>query len=135
VLYYYSLDATNVGLRNHNPSFLDGIRSVKPTYTLLKSASYLLHDPQFTDIRDTILEVTEVLVQDDTGVPYRFLTRGWNVKLYGQYARPIADFNYGYQPDLERAYSAFAPLHPLPFPFGYHWRSQNSGVIIARKVP
>lgn len=133
-LIYYSLDATNAGLQKMNPRFLDTLRTAKPTYTLLKSASYLLHDPQFTGVRDVVLEVSTVLVQDDTGVPYKFLTRGWDVKFYGQYVQPIEIFRGAYQPDLDKAYKSNPPSQ-LPFQFGYHWRSQNSGLVIARKLP
>lgn len=133
-LYYYSVDVSNEGLHKHNADFLDIIRHNKPTYTLLKSASYLLHIREFTNVRDTILDVTTVLVQDDTGIPYQFLARGWKVKLYGQYDKPIADFTYGYQPDLEHAYKVSPNVQLLPFPFGYRWQIGKSGLIVARKI-
>lgn len=134
ILYYYSLDVSNEGLRKRNKDFLGIIKSHKPTYTLLKSASYLLHVREFTDVRDTILDVTSVLVQDDTGIPYQFLTHSWKVKLFGQYDKPISDFTYGYQPDLERAYKVSPNVQSLPFPFGYHWQTGKSGLLVARKI-
>ena len=95
----------------------------------MKSASYLLHTEHFSTMRSIILEASSVILQDDSGLPYRLLSRPeWQVTLFGRYGRPIADFNYGFQPDLEAAY-ADAP--PLPFTFGYHWRDGNSGVMLA----
>lgn len=134
VLWYYSLDATNEGLKQHNPAFLSALRQVKPAYTMLKAASYLLHAPEFTDVRDVIIDVSAIVVQDDTGIPYKFfLNKKWQVELFGQYAAPIPDFNYGYQPDLERAYRAAQP-DPLRFSYGYHWRHGNSGIIVATRL-
>lgn len=132
-LTYYSLNATNFELRKSNPGFIPFIKQHKSCHTLLKAASYLLHDPQFTNVRDALLDVSSVVVQDDTGIPYKFLNKGWRVQLYGQYSRPIEDFNYGFQPDLQQAYSSTSPP-PLPFSFGYHWRLGNSGLIVARKT-
>ena len=62
----------------------------RPATTLIKSASYLLHDNQFSKTRALLLESADVVVQDDTGIPYRFLSQApWQVKLYGQYHKPI----------------------------------------------
>ena len=74
------------------------------------------------------------MVQDDTGIPYRFISQNpWQVKLYGRYHRPIRPMSYGYQKDLETAYNAQPEHIPLPFPFGYHWRGQQSGLIVAHR--
>ena len=43
-----------------------------PFTTLLKSASYLLHDNQFARVRAAVLAGSRAVLQDDTGVPYRF---------------------------------------------------------------
>ena len=102
---------------------------------LLKSASYLLHDPQFDKTRKMILDTADFVLQDDTGIPYRFLGQSpWHVRLYGRYNRPmIKGLRYGYQNDLETAYKARSDLQELPFPFGYNWRGKQSGLIIATR--
>jgi hypothetical protein len=103
-----------------------------PFITLLKSASYLLHDNQFSRVRDLVLSKSRAVLQDDTGVPYRFFDRSqWNVTLFGRYSPPIKDFNYGRQPDLEDAYRDTAAVRDLPFSFGYHWREGTSSVMLA----
>ncbi len=132
-LYYFSLDATDKALEFY-PGFLDWVGQHRPASVLLKSASYLLHDNQFEKTRKMILATADYVVQDDTGIPYRFLSQApWQVHLYGQYNKPIKALRYGYQADLEGAYKAKADLPELPFPFGYHWRGKQSGLMIGSR--
>ena len=132
-LYYVSLDASDRSLEFY-PEFLNWVAQHKPSTVLLKSASYLLHDHQFSKTRAMLLEAADVVVQDDTGIPYRFISQSpWQVKLYGRYHKPIRPMQYGYQKDLEAAYSSRQDQAPLPFPFGYHWRGQQSGLIFAHR--
>ena len=106
----------------------------KLSTVLLKSASYLLHDSQFSNTRAMLLEAADVVVQDDTGIPYRFISQSpWQVKLYGRYHKPIRPMRYGFQKDLEAAYNLRQDQVPLPFPFGYYWRGQQSGLIVAHR--
>lgn len=132
-LYYVSLDASDKALEFY-PDFLTWVSQYKPATVLLKSASYLLHDNQFAKTRAMLLDAANVVVQDDTGIPYRFISQNpWQVKLYGRYHRPIRPMTYGYQRDLETAYNSRQEQAPLPFPFGYHWRGQQSGLIVAHR--
>ena len=131
-LSYFSLDATDKALV-HYPDFLDWVGRNKPASALVKSASYLLHDNQFSKTRDMVLATADILVQDDTGVPYRYIKQAnWNTKLYGKYHTPIAPMQWGYQKDLDTAFKELKGS-PLPFPFGYHWKGQESGLILATR--
>jgi hypothetical protein len=132
-LFYVSLDATDKALEFY-PEFMQWAAQYRPATVLLKSASYLLHDNQFSKTRAMLLDAADVVVQDDTGIPYRFISQNpWQVKLYGRYNRPIRPMTYGYQKDLETAYNSRSEQAPLPFPFGYHWRGQQSGLIVAHR--
>jgi hypothetical protein len=132
-LYYYSLDATDKAL-DHYPEFLNWVGQFKNSTVLIKSASYLLHDGQFIKTRTMLLESAEFVVQDDTGIPYRFLSHSpWTIKLYGKYHKPIRPMEYAYQKDLEEAFKARTAPTDLPFPFGYHWRGSQSGLIVASR--
>ena len=134
-LTYYSLDATDKALV-HYPEFLDLVGRNKPASALVKSASYLLHDNKFSKTRDMVLASADILVQDDTGVPYRYIKQAnWNVKLFGKYHTPIAPMQWGLQTDLRQAFAApeVAERGPLPFPFGYQWKGAESGLILATR--
>jgi hypothetical protein len=131
---YFSLDATDHGLA-HYPEFRAYIRSLGPTTTFIKSASYLLHGDKFKAMRSTILEVTGFLVQDDSGMPYSMLARGWDLQFHGRYDVPIPPFQGAFQVALDRAWKEQQPA-PLPFTFGYQYhdqRDERSHVIVARK--
>jgi hypothetical protein len=130
-LYYISVDATDKALEFY-PGFLDWVAQHRPASALLKSASYLLHDNQFQKTRNMILATADFVIQDDTGIPYRFLNQApWQVRLYGRYNKPIKSLSYGYQPDLEVAYRSKNASTELPFPFGYHWKGKQSGLLVA----
>jgi hypothetical protein len=132
-LYYLSVDAADKWLELY-PGFLDWVAQHRPASALLKSASYLLHDSQFEKTRTMILSSADYVIQDDTGIPYRFLQQSpWRVRLYGRYHKPIKGLRYGYQANLESAYKAKADVPDLPFPFGYHWRHKQSGLLVASR--
>jgi hypothetical protein len=134
-MHYFSLDATDKGLA-HYPEFIDYLKSLAPTTTLIKSASYLLHNELFRTMGKTIAEVSGVLVQDDTGLPYATLAKGWDVKLYGRYFVPIKPFAGAYQPELGKVWKAQQPA-ALPFTFGYQYndrRDERSHVMVARRL-
>ena len=132
-LYYFSLDAADKALEYY-PDFVNWVGQNRPASALIKSASYLLHDSQFSKTRTMLLESADVLIQDDTGIPFRYINQSpWQVKLYGKYHKPIKPMEYGYQKDLDSAFKAKAQTNELPFSFGYHWRGSQGGLILATK--
>jgi hypothetical protein len=131
-LFYASFDASNTGLKAH-PGFLQFMETVKPTATLIKSASYLLHDGTFSMMRD-LVEKSPVVVQDDTGLPYqRMLGHGYKVELYGNYTGVLPVFKYRFQPELAHAYAAQQSKEALQFPWSYMYKIGGVGLQIARK--
>ncbi len=80
------------------------------------------------------MATADVVVQDDTGIPYRHLQDGgWAVKLYGVYTPPLKPMRYAAQPDLEAAYRSAGVVPGLDFPFGYHGRDGRSAMLVARR--
>jgi hypothetical protein len=131
-LYYLSLDVTDRALRA-NPEFLPFLKQFKPSMTFIKSASYLLQAREFAGTLQTLLDVSEVLVQDDTGIPYaRLRDRNFEISLFGRYEPPISEFPNAYQKDLAAAYQQPGHVSALPFSFGYHWKAGTSALIVAR---
>jgi len=133
-VYYFSCDVENRAFGPDSPlfRFLAGLERVT---TFVKSGSYLLHWDNFSTLRGLVLERSLFVLQDDTAVPYRhFVDRGWEVRLFGRYATPVRDFTNVEQPDLRRAYEEAGPsVPPLPFHFGYRWRSELDNLLLARR--
>ena len=112
--------------------FLEQLRSVK---TLLKSASYLMHKSYFSTIRRVILAQSDVVVEDDSGIPFRFFhEEEWDVELFGTYSEPIKLFSDWQQDDLKGAYSSRS-IQALGFGFGYRFRPDTSNLMLARRKP
>ncbi len=89
--------------------------------TVIKSAVYLLHRESLKAFCDFILERSDTVVQDDSGIPYRYFDKQrWDIVRFGTYTYPrsLKDLpNPPYQPDLAKDYAKTSL--PLPFNFGY----------------
>jgi hypothetical protein len=132
-LVFFSVDASDKELRYY-PEFANWVGQHKGAALFLKSASYLFHDQQFSQLRASVMSAADIIVQDDTGVPYRLLReQGWQLKLYGSYAKPIPALRYGHQADLESLYQSQANVPALPFPFGYRAQDGRSILFIATR--
>jgi hypothetical protein len=111
------------------PGFLRWLETVSRNPTLLKAASHLLQEPDFTIVRDLILRNATVVVQDETGIDYAALDRDFDVRLYGRFTRPNSSFPSHYQASLAQAYRK-SPAKPLPFRVGYE-KDAGTGLQIA----
>ena len=132
-IYYFGSDIQEKFVKQKK-HFIDFIKSFDNKITLTKSASYLPHYEIFTTIRNIILDESSAVLQDDTGVPYRYYKkRGWNVQLYGKYAAPVSDFKSGYQPALRDAFKTDKTVKKLNFTYGYHWKTDNTSLLFCQK--
>jgi hypothetical protein len=130
-LVYFRAQAENAALERR-PGVRPFLEQQPPFTTFMKSASYLLHGSEFSILRDVLLRRSRLILEDDSGIPLRFLKPPeWSVTLYGKYSKPVKDFNYGYQPDMEKAYAAGLNVKPLTFSFGYHWADGAASVLLA----
>ena len=131
-LTYFAADIGDGGLKR-TPQYLDHVRAFDVQATYLKSASYLMHKSYFSLVRSLILEESELVLQDDSGVPHGwFRPQLWQAQLYGRYKGPIGLFRHWYQPDLADAYDAGEP-QPLEFGIGYQHRKNQSNLQLYRK--
>jgi len=129
-LYYFSLNLQNYRLRRR-PGTMKYLASLPEANTLIKSASYLLHSPYFSLVRDTILLKSRMIVEDDSGIPFRFFDAStWDVRLYGTYSEPITRFKKWHQGDLESAFASTTDVRPLGFAIGYH-HPKESNLLVA----
>ncbi|MHB8261959.1 MAG: hypothetical protein ACYDCN_15105 [Bacteroidia bacterium] len=136
-VYYFRYDVSNVNF-NDTSLFVRYLKKLQaPVATYVKSASYLLHNDFMSNIRKFILTKSDDVVEDDTGVPFRFFTEksSWNTKLYGEYQRPVKDFKWlDCQKDLKAVFDKDSALIPkLPFHLGYHWSSNKDVLIVCSK--
>ena len=133
---YVSCDLQNKIFTKDSPLYLYLDKLVAaPVTTYIKSGSYLLHYAEFTHMRELVLSRSKFILQDDTGVAYKqFKPAEWQVRLYGEYAKPIRDFSGVDQPDLQKAYAEGAEIIPkLPFHLGYHWRDSRDALLLVEK--
>jgi len=132
-LYYFSTDlAKGFG---QDPRFAQFLRGLGPSDTLIKSASFLPHWRMCDAIRDFILQNSNLILQDDTGVTFRQLKElHWDVRLFGAYSRPDRPFWREYQSDLAKAYQVKASVHELGFSLGYGAGRRPSGLMLARRT-
>ncbi|TGD95818.1 hypothetical protein [Methylobacterium nonmethylotrophicum] len=129
-LYYFSTNLANDGFRTSG---------IKPFCErlgvgdgLVKSASYLLHDSTFSDVRAFLLRQTATIVQDDTGVPAALFDAKWQLRPYGSYHGPIAMFSGRYQPRMAELFRR-EPRGALGFGIGYRHRPNESSLVVATK--
>jgi hypothetical protein len=131
-LYYFTSDLSDEALKR-NSGLLRFCESLGPASSLLKAASYLLHSGGFDTVRNFLLEDSAAILQDDSGIPVRYLKPDrWTLRFFGVYTGPIELFKQYNQPDLRQYYAVSSP-QPLTFGFGYRWNSRTSTIILAVK--
>jgi hypothetical protein len=133
-LYYFRTDVSNGGVQASG--FLKFAATLGNGNGLLKSASYLMHSGNFTQVRDFVLNHSQYIVQDDSGIPLAsFRPDAWNFQPFGAYLGPIGIFPGRGQPRLGELFKK-AKAPPLDFGIGYRHRGHDSNLLLAvRKEP
>jgi hypothetical protein len=130
-LYYFSTDVSNGGVKNSG--FLEFCDRLGTGDAFVKSASYLMHNDSFSMVREFLLTHTAALVQDDTGVPIRFLkSDDWELRPFGRYLGPIGLFRGRYQRQLADVFRTNR-AKPIAFGVGYRWRPNESNLLLATR--
>ncbi len=130
---YMSVNLSDDGLKKNSP-LMGYLKRFRSNTTYLKAASYLMHERYFATIRDYILGSSMMILQDDSGIPYRYFNRSsWNIKLYGSYSGPIGLFAGHRQKDLMDAYQKSSSIRTLDFGIGYKYRKGASNLLLAVK--
>ena len=131
-MFYFTTDISNGGIKS-NPGFLNFCQHFGVGSSLLKSSSYLLFEDGFSTIRNFLLDHSNTIVQDDSGIPFSYFNRDkWNLRLFGTYLSPIDSFKQHYQPQLHELYQQSNPP-PLGFGFGYRWNRNESNLVVAQR--
>ncbi|MFZ4598793.1 MAG: hypothetical protein ACOYNN_09135 [Terrimicrobiaceae bacterium] len=102
----------------------------------LKAASYLMHEPYFSKIRGFLLGHSQSILQDDSGIPLKYLrNEDWRLWFFGRYAGTLDIFKKYWQSDMDEAFRN--ATSPLPFGIGYKWQLGESNLVLAvrQQVP
>lgn len=127
--YYVAGDLSNSGFKGGYQQWVAGLGG-KAAY--FKAASYLMHDDRFSQARNFFLSQSRGVLQDDSGIPFRYFTQDWSFRFYGNYERPIELFAGHQQDDLKQAF-ATNPKSPLTFGSGYHTNYSEANLLLAVK--
>ncbi|TGE05182.1 hypothetical protein [Hymenobacter fodinae] len=133
---YFSADLSDWKLGVTKEVVLKYVRTLGPLTTYVKSATYLMHKSYFSKVRNVVLERSNFILQDDSGIAMKYFpVANWKFTYYGTYKRPINLFAKQYQPALTAAYTDSAhPPRPLPFGTGYNWRQTDSNLLLAQRT-
>jgi hypothetical protein len=127
-LYYFS---TNLADGSFERSGLSPfLARLGPADSLIKSASYLLHNGHFAGVRKLLLNNSATIVQDDSGIPLAYFeATKWRVQAFGHYTGPISMFANFYQPSMAQLFQSASSLE---FGIGYRWRKNESNLLLAQ---
>jgi hypothetical protein len=132
-LYYFSTNLADQ--RGRDIALLQFSKSLGQGDSFVKSASYLLHNSSFSQVRNFILDNSSLILQDDTGVPARlFDTAKWRLRPFGRYVGPIPIFEEMYQSKLNELFQSNRP-GPIDFGVGYRWYANQSNLLLATRNP
>ena len=127
-LYYFSTNLADGSFQRSG--FSAFLTRLGPADSLIKSASYLLHNAHFAGVRKLLLNNSATILQDDSGIPLTYFeATKWRVQAFGHYAGPISMFANFYQP---RMAELFQSASPLEFGIGYRWRKNESNLLLAQ---
>jgi hypothetical protein len=131
-LYYFTTDISDGGIKA-TPGFLKFCQRLGTGSSFLKSSSYLMFEQGFATIRNFILEHSNRIVQDDSGIPLAYFDPNkWNLRLFGVYLGPIELFKQHFQPKLQELFAQANPP-PLDFGFGYRWNWKEANLMVAER--
>jgi len=127
-VYYFRTNLSNSGSGRYQRYMARNA----PGTTFIKSASYLMHGGSFSNIRGAIMKNSKAVLQDASGIPYRYYkSAGWETELYGNYVRTLDMFSSYYQSDLRAAYASGSPK-PVRFGVGYTFNPAETCLILAK---
>ncbi len=131
-LFYIKYDLSNHSL-NKDKKLIGFLNKFSKPNVLIKSASYLMRYSNFSIIRDYLLNNSRCILQDDSGIPYRFFEEPiWGINLFGKYSKVIPLFEESFQPDLQEAYQS-STVRNLPFSIGYNINHGEPNLMLLTK--
>jgi hypothetical protein len=131
-MYYFSTDLSDSGLKVSG--FLAFCEKLGRGDSFVKSASYLMHGGNFRTIRSFLLAKSDLLLQDDSGIPLGYFNgKAWQFQPLGRYLGPIEIFPGTYQAQMADLFRNVTPT-PLDFGIGYRWRNNESNMLLSTRT-
>jgi hypothetical protein len=132
-VYFFSTNLANDGIKA-NPGFTAFVKEMGHYNTYLKSASCLMHENYFSGVRNLILDGSNYVLEDDSGIPYKYFVENghYEFTFYGTYSWGYNIFHHNDQKDLMAAYKSGTNVKPLPFGIGYKFRKGESNLLLAK---
>lgn len=132
VLDYVWLDLSD-GYLAKNPPAKAWLTNMSKHRVFTKAASHLMQKSFFSVMRDTVLANAPSIVQDETGLDYKDLSKTFEVVLYGKFQRAHKLWTEGVQRELATAYKDAGELKKLPFKYGYEKDAGSCIQVATRK--
>lgn len=111
-LYYFASNLADSAIKT-NPGFIKFCEQQGKGVSFLKAAAYLMAQDKFSMTRSFLLSHSKLLLQDESGIPYRFIEpEKWEIQIYAK------------DRDLTKE-------KRLPFSFGYEQQSAST-LMVAR---
>ncbi|PHX91517.1 MAG: hypothetical protein CK532_07880 [Flavobacteriales bacterium] len=118
-LVYISRDISNAG-NVKSPGTMAFLTRRGKAVSFMKAASYLMYKPYFSDITKIVLNQSQIILQDDSGMPLDSMRKaGFTSEVLGEYSRTIKLFSNYFQPSMFDEYASKKPAK-LPFTIGYN---------------
>jgi hypothetical protein len=127
-VYYFKTDLSGGG-----SSFLRWCGSHGTGVSLIKAASYLMHNEGFSGVKNFLLDHSAFIVQDDSGIPLRSFGKNWQLDFYGRFIPHGEKFGKYDQAALAEIYRRNPPPPELGFAFGYWWQAERGLLMLARR--
>jgi len=109
--------------------YLEGKGSI---CAMTKAASYLLWRPNFSAIRDYLLEHMEFMFSDSTGVPPSFATaKGFTQTTFGRFEESFLAGNAAHNADFKKLWEK---AEPLSFRYGYLDKKLHKHMLVTQKA-
>jgi hypothetical protein len=131
-IYYVQANVADDALKGQGGAVLAWAGGFGQGNVYLKAASYLMHESYFSRIRAFLLGKAAAVLQDDSGIPYRYFQDGlWRVWLFGRYTGTLDIFKQYHQADMADVFARPGTAVELPFGTGYKWKVGESNLLLA----
>ena len=129
----FNLDDAHLGA---DPSLLAHLGAKGKVAAMTKAASHLLWSEHFSTMRSWLLEHTDWMISDSTGIPPRFANpAGFAQDTYGAFhgPAPFGLLDDRDATDMKKLFTS-QPARDLPFRYGYPDRDGHGHLIVTRRL-